>query len=44
MVLGIQSEDTAVLVKMFKDPTLGNSERAKELFRELGDIGQLAGR
>jgi len=39
MVLGIQSEDTAVLVKMFKDKNLGNSEKALELFRELGDIG-----
>ena len=43
MVLGLQSEDTAVLIRMFKDPTLGNSDRAKQLFRELGDIGQLAG-
>ena len=39
LVLGIQSEDTAVLVKMFKDPKLGNSEKAQELFRSLGDIG-----
>ena len=39
LVLGIQSEDTAVLVKMFKDPKLGNSEKASELFRSLGDIG-----
>ena len=43
MVLGLQSEDTAVLIRMFKDPVLGNSDRAKQLFRELGDIGQLAG-
>ena len=43
MVLGLQSEDTAVLMRMFKDPVLGNSDRAKQLFRELGDIGQLAG-
>ena len=39
MVLGLQSEDTAVLVKMFKDKNLGNSDKALELFRELGDIG-----
>jgi len=39
MVLGLQSEDTAVLVRMFKDPKLGNSEKAIELFRSLGDIG-----
>ena len=39
MVLGMQSEDTAVLVRMFKDPRLGNSEKAVELFRSLGDIG-----
>jgi len=39
MVLGLQSEDTAVLVKMFKDKNLGNSDKAMELFRELGDIG-----
>ena len=39
LVLGLQSEDTAVLVKMFKDPTLGNSEKAVEIFRSLGDIG-----
>lgn len=38
-MLGLQSEDTAVLVKMFKDPTLGNSEKAVEIFRSLGDIG-----
>tara|TARA_A100001011_G_scaffold397392_2_gene498205 strand:+ start:2166 stop:5606 length:3441 start_codon:yes stop_codon:yes gene_type:complete len=39
MVLGMQSEDTAVLVRMFRDPRLGNSEKAVELFRSLGDIG-----
>ena len=39
MVLGLQSEDTAVLVRMFKDPKLGNSDKAIELFRSLGDIG-----
>ena len=42
MVLGMQSEDTAVLVRMFRDPRLGNSEKAVELFRSLGDIGNAA--
>jgi hypothetical protein len=35
----MQSEDTAVLVRMFRDPRLGNSEKAVELFRSLGEIG-----
>ena len=43
MVLGLQGEDTAVLVRMFKDPRLGNSDLAKRLFRELGDIGTVLG-
>ena len=43
MVMGLQSEDTAILMRVFKDPVLGNSDRAKQLFRELGDIGNVVG-
>ena len=39
MVFGLQGIDTAILTKVFKDPKLGNSDIAKQLFRELGDIG-----
>ena len=39
MVFGLQGVDTAILTKVFKDPKLGNSDIAKQLFRELGDIG-----
>jgi hypothetical protein len=41
MILGMQSVDTAILTRFFKDPTLGNSENAIKLFRELGDVGVL---
>lgn len=43
MVFGLQSEDTAILVRMFKDPRLGNSPKAHQLFRSLGDIGNVLG-
>jgi len=39
MVFGLKGIDTAILTKVFKDPKLGNSDIAKQLFRELGDIG-----
>jgi len=43
MVFGLQGIDTAILTRIFKDPKLGNSEVAKQLFRELGDIGTSVG-
>ena len=43
MVFGLQGIDTAILTKVFKDPKLGNSDIAKQLFRELGDIGTSVG-
>ena len=43
MFMGFQAEDTAILKRMFQDPVFGNSEKAQELFRELGDIGSLVG-
>jgi len=43
MVFGLQGIDTAILTKVFKDPKLGNSDVAKQLFRELGDIGTSVG-
>ena len=43
MVFGLQGIDTAILTKVFKDPKLGNSDLAKQLFRELGDIGVSVG-
>jgi hypothetical protein len=43
MVFGLQGIDTAILAKVFKDPKLGNSDLAKQLFRELGDIGVSVG-
>ena len=44
MVFGLQGIDTAILTKVFKDPKLGNSTIAKQLFRELGDIGVAVGK
>ena len=44
MVLGLQGIDTAILTRVFKDPKLGNSTIAKQLFRELGDIGVAVGK
>ena len=44
MVFGLQGIDTAILTKVFKDPKLGNSDIAKQLFRELGDIGVAVGK
>ena len=43
MFFGMQSQETAILTKMLRDPRLGNSNQAQELFRELGDIAQLSG-
>ena len=43
MVFGLQGVDTAILTKVFRDPKLGNSDIAKQLFRELGDIGTSVG-
>jgi len=43
MVFGLQGIDTAILTKVFRDPKLGNSDIAKQLFRELGDIGTSVG-
>jgi len=43
LFFGMQSQETAILTKMLRDPRLGNSQQAQELFRELGDIAQLSG-
>ena len=43
MIGGLQSVDTAILTRIFRDPKLGNSDLAKQLFRELGDIGTSVG-
>jgi len=43
MVFAVQGIDTAILTRVFKDPKLGNSDVAKQLFRELGDIGTSVG-
>jgi len=43
MFFGMQSQETAILTRMLRDPRLGNSNQAQELFRELGDIAQLSG-
>ena len=43
MFFGMQSQETAILTKMMRDPRLGNSNQAQELFRELGDIAGLSG-
>jgi len=43
MFFGMQSQETAILTKMLRDPRLGNSQQAQELFRELGDIANLTG-
>ena len=39
MVAGITSQETAILVRLFKDTQLGKSDLAKQLFREMGDVG-----
>lgn len=39
LVLGMTSNKTEALVRLFKDPAFGRSEQAKELFREMGDVG-----
>ena len=39
MVAGITSQETAILVRMFQDTQLGKSDLAKQLFREMGDVG-----
>ena len=39
MVAGITSQETAILVRMFRDTQLGKSDLAKQLFREMGDVG-----
>ena len=43
LVLGMNSTKTEALVRLFKDPTFGRSEQAKELFREMGDVGLATG-
>jgi len=43
MVLGMQSTDTAILMRIFKDPRLGKSDQALRLLRDLGDIGNITG-
>ena len=43
MVFGLKGIDTEILTKVFRDPKLGNSDIAKQLFRELGDIGTSVG-
>lgn len=39
----MQSQETAILTKLMRDPRLGNSQQSQELFRELGDIANLSG-
>ena len=39
MVAGITSQETAILVRLFQDTQLGKSDLAKQLFREMGDVG-----
>ena len=43
MIMGMQSTDTAILMRIFKDPKLGKSDQALKLLRDLGDIGNLTG-
>ncbi len=43
LVLGTTSVETAALDKLFRNPAFGKSEMAKELFKEMGDIGNLTG-
>ena len=43
LVLGTTSVETAALEKLFRNPAFGKSEQAKELFKEMGDIGNLTG-
>ena len=43
LVLGTTSTETAALEKLFRNPAFGKSEMAKELFKEMGDIGNLTG-
>ncbi len=43
MFFGMQSQETAILTKLMRDPRLGNSQQSQELFRELGDIANLSG-
>ena len=43
LVLGTTSTETAALDKLFRNPAFGKSEQAKELFKEMGDIGNLTG-
>ena len=39
---GTQSWETQALAKMFQDPKFGKSAKAKELFKELGDIADMS--
>ena len=39
MIAGITSQETAILVRLFQDTQLGKSDLAKQLFREMGDVG-----
>ena len=41
--LGTTSTETAALDLLFRDPRFAKSNLAKEIFREMGDIGELTG-
>ena len=43
MLFGMQSQETAIIVKMMRDKRLKHSNQAHELFRELGDIANISG-
>ena len=43
LFFGMQSQETAILTKIMRDPRLGRSAQAQEMFRELGDIAGISG-
>lgn len=43
LFFGMQSQETAILTKIMRDPRLGRSSQAQEMFRELGDIAGISG-
>ena len=43
LVLGTTTVTTDALDKMFRNPIFGKSDMAQELFKEMGDIGNLTG-
>jgi hypothetical protein len=43
LVLGMNSNTTEALVRLYKDPTFGRSDQAKYLFKEMGDVGMATG-